>query len=210
MSIRLLIAEGQEVARLGFRRFFEGTEIEPVYEAAVGQQAVDRLGSEELDAVLLSSEIRQPDAMTVLAEIKRHRPDLPVVVAASLANAILAARMHALGAAGILVKDASHEAFVAAIRAAAGGESLWTHAQMRRIGAASSAGHFEMALEAPLTSREREMLAAVVEGKTNLQIAQQHQISAETVKEHVQHILKKLGVADRTQAAVWAVRRGIV
>jgi DNA-binding NarL/FixJ family response regulator len=65
-------------------------------------------------------------------------------------------------------------------------------------------------VEAPLTQRESQVLARLAEGKTNKQIAQSLHISYETVKEHVQHILQKIGVTDRTQAAVWAVRKGLV
>jgi DNA-binding NarL/FixJ family response regulator len=125
-------------------------------------------------------------------------------------NPTYIARAVALGAAGYLVKNASREEIIAGIRRAANGESLWSREGLRRISGALATPRAPAELDAPLTKRESEVLKQLALGLSNKEIAQALDISYETVKEHVQHILRKLAVADRTQAAVWAVRKGLV
>jgi DNA-binding NarL/FixJ family response regulator len=124
-------------------------------------------------------------------------------------NPTYVARAAALGAAGYLVKSASRDEIIAAIRQTAAGESLWTRDAVRRAGGSSTHGRAGGDVETALTRREAEVLKQLALGLSNKEIAQALDISYETVKEHVQHILRKLGVADRTQAAVWAVRKGL-
>jgi DNA-binding NarL/FixJ family response regulator len=95
------------------------------------------------------------------------------------------------------------------IKRAAAGENLWTKEEMRRISGGLS-GLQKSDIEIPLTIRENEVLQQLSNGLTNKEIALVLGISYETVKEHVQHLLRKIGVSDRTQAAVWAVRRNLV
>ena len=214
MSIKLLIAEGQEMARAGLRQFVAGTEIEVVAEAETGPQAVELAltGSPDAgpDVVLMAFWMPQQDGLAALEEIKQRKPQLPVIILANEDTPAHAAKAHARGAAGVLIKDASRDVIVQSVLAVSRGEQLWTRAGLRRIGAASSAAGPTVDTDCPLTTREYEILLRLVEGKTNIEIAGFLQISSETVKEHVQHILRKLAVADRTQAAVWAVRKKLV
>jgi DNA-binding NarL/FixJ family response regulator len=99
---------------------------------------------------------------------------------------------------------------IEAIRSAAGGETIWTRDELRRVTGALAAPRNGSDAEVPLTKRESEVLKQLAFGLTNKEIAQSLGISYETVKEHVQHILRKIGVSDRTQAAVWAVRKNLV
>jgi DNA-binding NarL/FixJ family response regulator len=92
----------------------------------------------------------------------------------------------------------------------AAGENIWTREEMRRVTGELTTPRLADDMEAPLTRRESEVLQHLAHGLTNKEIAQALGISYETVKEHVQHILRKVGVTDRTQAAVWAVRKGLV
>ena len=87
---------------------------------------------------------------------------------------------------------------------------IWNRDELRRVTGALSTPRAAMELEVPLTKRESEVLKQLALGLSNKEIAQSLSISYETVKEHVQHILRKVGVSDRTQAAVWAVRKGLV
>ncbi|MCP3692832.1 MAG: response regulator transcription factor, partial [Planctomycetaceae bacterium] len=96
------------------------------------------------------------------------------------------------------------------LRKAAAGESTWKREELRRVTGALATPRLNADVEVPLTQRESEVLRYLVQGLTNKEIAQVLEISYETVKEHVQHILRKVGVSDRTQAAVWAVRNGLV
>ena len=99
---------------------------------------------------------------------------------------------------------------VQAIKTAAKGENTWTREELRRVTGALATPRITADIEVPLTQRESEVLRQLAYGLTNKQIAEALDISYETVKEHVQHILRKVGVTDRTQAAVWAVRSELV
>jgi len=115
-----------------------------------------------------------------------------------------------LGAAGFVMKSAPREKLLEAIRKAAAGDSAWTREELRRVTGALAAPRLTGDIEVPLTQRESEVLRQMALGLTNKEIAKMLGISYETVKEHVQHILRKIGVTDRTQAAVWAVRKNLV
>jgi DNA-binding NarL/FixJ family response regulator len=120
------------------------------------------------------------------------------------------ARAVALGANGWISKTATHEQLLAAIRTAATGESTWTREELRSMSGALATPRLSSDdVEVSLTEREGEVLRQIVQGLTNKEVAQTLHISYETVKEHVQHILRKVGVSDRTQAAVWAIRKGL-
>jgi DNA-binding NarL/FixJ family response regulator len=115
----------------------------------------------------------------------------------------------ALGASGYLLKSAPRDQLLQAIRSAAAGETTWTREELRRVTGALATPRMAADVEVPLTQRESEVLRQLALGLTNKEIALALRISYETVKEHVQHILRKIGVTDRTQAAVWAVRKSL-
>ena len=96
------------------------------------------------------------------------------------------------------------------LTACSGGGNAWTREELRRVTGALATPRLQNDVEVPLTQRESEVLRQLALGLTNKEIAQALHIRYETVKEHVQHILRKVGVSDRTQAAVWAVRKGLV
>ena len=125
-------------------------------------------------------------------------------------NPTYIARAVALGAAGYVLKGASKAKLLDTIRKAAAGQNSWSREELRRVTGALATPRLVSDVEVPLTQRESEVLLQLVLGATNKEIAQALKISYETVKEHVQHVLRKIGVTDRTQAAVWAVRHGLV
>lgn len=120
------------------------------------------------------------------------------------------ARGLALGAAGFLLKHEERAKWLNMIRKVAAGESTWSREELRRITGAASIPRQSSDIDIPLTYREGEVVRLLAAGLTNREISQQLEISYESVKEHVQHILRKLGVVDRTQAAIWAVRKKLV
>ena len=152
----------------------------------------------------------QGDGLTVLPRIKAEMPHLPILMFSGHDNPSFVARAVALGAAGYLRKNAGGDTLMQAIREVAAGRTIWNRETLRRVTGACSSSRLTMDVETPLTQRETEVLARLAEGLTNKDIAKALHISYETVKEHVQHILLKIGVTDRTQAAIWAVRKGIV
>ncbi|HPP52038.1 MAG TPA: response regulator transcription factor [Thermoguttaceae bacterium] len=210
-KIRLLVADDHEMVRLGLKSLLEGTEIEIAAEAATGEEAVRIALSQAIDVALLDIRMPNGDGLTALGRIKLERPQLPVLILSSYDNPTYVARAVALGANGYVLKGASREELIQAIRIAAKGETTWTRDELRRVtGASLATPRLSSDVEVPLTQRESEVLKQLAHGLTNKEIAQALHISYETVKEHVQHILRKIGVTDRTQAAVWAVRKNLV
>lgn len=210
MSIRLLIADDHEVVRAGLKSLLADVrDIQIVAEAADGDEAVRMAHRHRPQVVLLDVRMIGGDGLAALGRLREELPAVPVVMFSAYDNPTYMARAAALGAAGYLVKSAKRDEIISAVRQAAAGESLWSREGLRRAGGSAAPSRATSDLETALTKREAEVLKQLALGLSNKEIAQALEISYETVKEHVQHILRKLGVADRTQAAVWAVRKGI-
>ena len=210
MAIDVLIADDHEVVRAGLRSLLEGTDIRIVAEADSGNAALKLTTKHRPDLVLLDVRMPDGDGLNCLARIKLDMPDTPVVMFSTFDNPTYVARAVALGAAGYLPKSASRSEIIDAIHAAASGETIWSREELHRVTGALAAPRGGADIDVPLTKRESEVLKQLAFGLTNKEIAQALGISYETVKEHVQHILRKIGVTDRTQAAVWAVRKNLV
>jgi DNA-binding NarL/FixJ family response regulator len=210
MSIKLLIADDHEVVRTGLKSLLSDTDIKIVAEASSGEAAVRLTLKHNPDVVLMDIRMPEGDGLTALGRIKLDRPNVPILVLSAFDNPTYVARAVALGASGYLIKDCGRDQLVEAIQKCAKGESVWTREELRRVTGALATPRVAADVEVPLTQRESEVLRQLALGLTNKEIAQALHISYETVKEHVQHILRKIGVSDRTQAAVWAVRKGLV
>ncbi|OHB78158.1 MAG: DNA-binding response regulator [Planctomycetes bacterium RBG_16_64_12] len=209
-TIKLLVADDHEVVRCGLRSLFAGTELEVVAEVATGEAATKYALEHDPDVVLLDIRMPEGDGLTALGRIKLEKPDMPVLMLSTFDNPTYIARAVALGASGYVLKGCTRDHLINAIRTAAAGESAWTRDELRRVTGALATPRLAADVEVPLTQRESEVLRQLAYGLTNKEIAQALHISYETVKEHVQHILRKIGVSDRTQAAVWAVRKELV
>ncbi len=210
MTIRLLIADDHEVVRTGLVSLMQGTEVDVVAQAANGHDAVRLAREQQPDVALIDIRMNGGDGLDALEQMKSETPALPVLILSTYDNPTYVARAVALKASGYLLKGADREQLLAAIRQAAAGETVWSRDEMRRVSGALSTPRVDAGIDAPLTRRESEVLRQMAFGLSNKEIAQALQIGYETVKEHVQHILRKIGVTDRTQAAVWAVRKGLV
>lgn len=210
MSIDVLIADDHEVVRTGLKSLLSGTEIRIIGEATSGEEAIRM--AVDLNPKLVILDIRMPggDGLNALGRIKLDRPDLPILMFSTYDNPTYVARSVALGASGYLLKTESAERLIDCIRRIAAGDNVWTRDELRRVTGALATPRLAADVEVPLTQRESEVLRQLALGLTNKEIAMALEISYETVKEHVQHILRKVGVSDRTQAAVWAVRKGLV
>jgi DNA-binding NarL/FixJ family response regulator len=210
MAIDLVVVDDHEVVRTGLKTLLQGTDIRVVAEAAGGNAGFKLANKHRPDLVLLDVRMPDGDGLNCLARIKLDLPNIPVVMFSSFDNPTYVARAVALGAAGYVLKSASRDEIINAIRAAAGGETIWSRDELRRVTGALAAPRNGTDSDVSLTKRESEVLKQLAFGLTNKEIAQSLGISYETVKEHVQHILRKVGVTDRTQAAVWAVRKNLV
>jgi len=210
MGLKVLIADDHEMVRSGLKSLLAGTDIKVVAEASTGEQAVRLTLKHKPDVVLLDIRMPDGDGLNSLGRIKLDHPEMPILMLSTYDNPTYVARAVALGASGYLLKGITRDKLIEAIQMAATGQNIWTREELRRVTGALATPRLVSDVEVPLTQRESEVLRQLAYGLTNKEIALALQISYETVKEHVQHILRKIGVTDRTQAAVWAVRKGLV
>lgn len=209
MTIKVLIADDHEIVRAGLKRIFAEADIKVVAEATTGVEAIAKASRKNLDVVMLDVVMPDMDGLATLRQLKAEQPDLPVLMFSGYDNPLSVARSVALGAAGFLRKGAKPRQLVKAIQTASKDEDLWTHNDLRRVAHAMPEARKKKSagVEIPLTKREQDVLTRITRGMNNKEIGIALDISYETVKEHVQNILRKLGLVDRTQAAVWAVRK---
>ena len=210
MSIRLMVIDDHEIIRSGIRKMIAGSEIQLIAESNSAVNVLTGISQYHPDVILLDVRLEDGDGLSALGRIKIERPQIPVLMLSSFDNPTYVARSVALGASGYLLKNAARDTILEAIRKVAVGEHAWSREELRRVTGALATPRLAADIEVPLTRRESEVLEQLAHGLTNKEIALALGISYETVKEHVQHILRKVGVNDRTQVAVWAVRNGLV
>jgi NarL family two-component system response regulator LiaR len=212
--IRVLVVDDHAVVRQGLRFLLEQEPgVEVVGESEDGSHALVDVRALQPDVVLLDLMMPPPDGLEVLDALGRDHPSVRVVVLTSSTDDDAVVRALRAGALSYLTKTASVEEITAAVRAAARGEGLLSGPDLGRLvrsgRAARGAGTPRDAL-ALLSARESEVLACVARGRTNREIARELGIGEETVKTHVTRILAKLGVQDRTQAAIVALQGRLV
>jgi DNA-binding NarL/FixJ family response regulator len=208
--IRVVIADDHAVVRQGLRTFLDlQDDVEVVGEAADGEAAVAVAERTAPDVVLLDLVMPGVDGLAALRRLRARAPEARVVVLTSFGDdeRILAALR--AGAAGYLLKDAEPAELVRAIRTADAGHAPLSPAVASRV-VESLANDGGRAGADELTAREREVLGLIARGRSNKVIARELGVAEKTVKTHVSHILAKLGLSDRTQAALYAVRQGVV
>ena len=210
MALQVMIAEDHEIVRLGLRSVLNRSGIEIKSEAKSGEEALELVSKNRYDVVVLDIRLPHGDGLYVLGRIKLEKPETPVVLFSGYDNPTYVARAVALGASGYVLKSDAGDRLIESIQTAALGGTTWTREELRRVSGALATPKLNTESEVPLTNRESEVLKHLSNGLTNKEIAIALDISYETVKEHVQHILRKIGVTDRTQAAVWAVRQNLV
>ncbi len=207
--IRVLIADDHAVVREGLRTFIGLQEdLEVVGEAADGREAVAAAERLRPDVVLMDLVMPHLDGVEAIRRIRERRPSARVIVLTSfIEDTKLFPALHA-GAAGYLLKDVEPRELSRAIRAVAAGEALLDPSVTARL--LRELAEPERRKVDVLTERERQVLALIARGLSNKQIAAELVLSEKTVKTHVSHVLSKLQLTDRTQAALWAVRSGLV
>lgn len=214
MSVRVVVADDQALVRAGFRKILEGDDaIEVVGEAADGAEALELARSHDPDVVLM--DIRMPNldgiaATQVLTE-SGERPRVLVLTTFALEEYVYDALR--AGASGFLVKDAPPEQLLAAVHAVSRGDALLdpaiTRAVIEQFTRRPAKRELAARLE-ELTAREREIFELLARGLSNSEIAARLVVGEGTVKTHVAHILRKLGVRDRVHAVIYAYESGAV
>jgi len=205
--IRVLVADDHAVVREGLRTFLSLQDgIDVVGEAGDGREAVAVAERERPDVVLMDLVMPRLDGVQAMRELRARVPRARVIVLTSFLDDDRLLPAIRAGAAGYLLKNVEPSELARAVRAADAGEALIDPAVAARLVDALADG--EERDEQPLTAREQEVLDLVARGYANKRIALELGIAEKTVKTHVGHVLAKLGVADRTQAALYATRAG--
>ncbi|MFZ4717818.1 MAG: response regulator [Ilumatobacteraceae bacterium] len=203
--IRIVIADDHAMVRAGLSQLLGSFEdLEVVGTASDGKEALEVVGELQPDLVLMDLSMPVMDGIEATAAIKQRHPDVHVVVLTTFQEPRQVSAALGAGASGYLVKDVEPEVLVAGIRAAVQGGAPLSPS----VAAGLLRGGSQMSMVSPasLTPRELEILQLIVDGHTNQQIARALGISEKTVKTHCSRLFQRLGVTDRTQAAVWAMR----
>jgi DNA-binding NarL/FixJ family response regulator len=205
--IRVLLVEDHAVVRVGLERLLAGVDdIDVVGAARDGLEALELAESLHPDVILMDLVLPELDGREATRRILSASPEVQVVVLTSFSDREQILEALDAGAVGYLLKDAEPEELISGIRAAARGESpLHPKAAHELIRARAAGGQ-----PGDLSPREREVLTLIARGYANKRIAHELGISERTVKAHVTAIFQALGVADRTQAALWAQRHGAI
>lgn len=212
-SARLVIADDHELARAGLRAMLTGQKgLEVVGEAADGREVLTLCRSLQPNLALIDVRMPRQDGLTTCHAIKQECPATSVILVTMHENLEYFLKALNVGAAGYVLKDISQRELITAVQCVLRGESMLNKELvihlLRRL--ASETSYQEELLPDRLSPREREVLRLLTQGQTNREIAQNLIVSVSTVKIHVEHILAKLGVSDRTQAAVRAIELGLL
>ena len=208
--IRLLLVDDHGVVRAGLRLYLQGQpDLEVVGEAGDGATAVKLAQELAPDVILMDLQMPTMDGIEATRRIRAAQPEVEVVVLTTfIDNANITAAIQA-GAVGYVLKDVPPGELAEAIRAAARGEVHLAPAVQRTLMQAMAHPNHTAPAPDALTEREREVLSLLAAGRSNKEIARQLSVTERTVKGHVGNVLGKLGLASRTQAAVYAMRHGL-
>ncbi|MFD5159056.1 response regulator [Streptomyces hawaiiensis] len=208
-AIKVLLVDDHQVVRRGLRTFLEvQDDIEVVGEAADGAEGVDRAEELQPDVILMDVKMPGMDGVDALRRLRELDNRARVLVVTSFTEQRTVVPALRAGAAGYVYKDVDPDALAGAIRSVHAGHILL---QPEVAGAllAQEETNSGTGRTGSLTEREREVLSLIADGRSNREIARALVLSEKTVKTHVSNILMKLDLADRTQAALWAVRHGV-
>jgi DNA-binding NarL/FixJ family response regulator len=210
MTTKVLVADDHEIVRTGVASLLENSDVKVVAQAANGTEAINLAAKHKPDVVLMDIRMEPTDGLTALEKIRKQSPDTQVIMLSTYDNPTYMARALALGASDYVLKGTSREQLLATIKAVASGDRPAQSDKLRRVASAMDESAPTVEDDVALTKRETQVLRHVALGLSNKEIGKSLEISVETVKEHVQNILRKIRATDRTQAAVWAVRKGMV
>jgi len=209
--IRLMVVDDHGVVRQGVRAFLDThDDIEVVAEAIDSATAIARCTEQAPDVALVDLKLPDVDGVETTRRIKAASPRTQVIILTSLDDPRFVLPAIQAGAVSYLLKDAAPDALVSAVRKAARGEAVLHPRVAALLLEAVRKPERDAEALAPLSQREREVLMLIAQGMSNAAIAENLAIGEKTVKSHVSNVLAKLQLADRTQAAVYAWKRGLM
>lgn len=213
-AIRVLIVDDHQMVRVGLRSMLTAPDIAIIGEATNGQEAIAAIVTAQPDVVLMDIRMPDMDGIAALELVKAQRPETRIIMVTSYRNTTYLLRALATGAAGFVLKDIPRIDLLATVRAVASGAShvdrTFLQSVLRDLNQEEQSATVATELTDPLSPRELDVLTLLVEGMTNQMIAHILALSPNTVKGYLQTIFQKLDVDDRTQAAVKAIRLGLV
>jgi DNA-binding NarL/FixJ family response regulator len=209
-KIPVLVVDDHVIWCDGLRTLLEDTEFRVVGEATSGEEAIERAHKTNPHLTLLDIRLMSGDGLDALVALKELYPRMVVIILTTYDNPTFVSRAISGGAAGYLLKGARRQEILSTMRRAVAGEGFLIPENLRHSSRNLSAAILPDYLDHPLTDRELEVLCLIATGLTNRGIGEILFISSGTVKSHIEHILAKIGVSDRVQAVVWAIRHGIV
>jgi DNA-binding NarL/FixJ family response regulator len=207
----VVIADDHPMVREGLRSILTSADVQVIGEATTGSEAIQRVQEVEPDVILMDVRMPDMDGLAATEIIHKERPETAILILTSYETIDYLKRAVLCGAAGYVLKGIDRTTLIDAIRIIRNGDSLIDRALLRALLA-------DVPLEEPqrhlsieaLTEREKTVLQMLARGLSNKEIAQEMQYSVGTIKNHVQRVIDKLGVSDRTQAAILAVKGGLI
>ena len=209
MAITVLVADDHEVIRRGVEVLLESSHFRVVASAATVAQLVRLARKHQPDVVLLDVRLGDGDGLDAIRRVRSAAPKTRSIVFSAFDNPTYIARAVAAGASDYLLKTADRDTLLAALDNAVADGPPTRIGMLRSVAASMTKRDAPGDANVPLTPRELQTLRLIAMGLSNREIADTMGISVETVKEHVQNMLRKTSLHDRTQAAVWALRNGL-
>ena len=211
MAIHIVVADGHEVIRAGLVSIFRGSPFEVIASAYSPYGLLRQVIAHQPPCVLTDVFLRDDDGLTGIKKIRAKCPSTRVVVLSAYDNPTYVARSRAWGASDYILKGLGRRQLIDVVSQVVSGKAPTSLGLMGNVQAALTQKHINsVKLDVPLTLRESQALRHLGFGLSNREIGFSMSISVETVKEHIQNVLRKLDLKDRTQAAVWAVRKRII
>ena len=215
MSIRLLVVEPLEIVRRGFHALFDSPEyaalgISVVAETNTPNNLVAYYSTFQPDIVLMEVQFQGTTGFEAIESLKIANPDARILIYTAAGNPIFSAQAVVLGVDEYIEKKQKAADLIAALMDLYAGKERPPNHRLNRMAVQMKSKRKPADYDIPLTGRELQVLRHIAFGMSNKEIARSLEISVDTVKEHVQNILRKMGLRDRTHAAVWAVRSKII
>lgn len=210
MSVRVMLVDRYNIVREGIGKLLEDDNLEITAEAGDGAECLSKIDKVRPHVIIIDTDLPDEDGITLLSQIKKKSSYIKVIVLTCNYNANIIARSMEAGAKGFLTKECESTELKKAIYKVMNDENYVQHSLLMQINKSSTNKIADKNKIDLLTNREMEVLIQIANGMFNKEIATLLNISERTVKNHVSSIFKKIGVSDRTQAAVFAIKNNIV